>query len=198
MRVLVVDDHPVILEVMQAVLKRALAPEEVLIEKNLAGAFARMRTAKHVDLVLLDLGLPDCSGMEALSRFREAFPRVPVMVLSAAEDPVTVGTALDQGARGYLPKSLPVEAMEDALKLVAAGGTFMPPRALAESGTGLTERQLEILGLMAKGLQNRDIAGKLDISEGTVKQHLHVIYRVLDAKTRTEALALAARRGLRF
>lgn len=152
-------------------------------------------------VVLLDLGLPDCDGIDALIRFRKAFPRLPVVVISATEDAGTVRAAIAQGARGYIPKSSPRPVMEAALRLVVAGGTYVPQIALNGAGTAdlaLTARQREVLRLMAKGLHNRQIARHLAISENTVKHHAQAVFHALGVASRAEALLAAARRGLRF
>jgi DNA-binding NarL/FixJ family response regulator len=201
MRVLLVDDHPLIQEVMQAVARRALGAKQMLIEENLAAGLARARESGPFDLVLLDLGLPDCGGLDALLRFREAFPQLPVVVVSATEDAGTVRAAIGHGARGYIPKSSPTPVIEAALKLVTAGGTYVPPAALdgaALDGLALTGRQREVLRLMARGLHNRQIAERLAISENTVKHHARAVFHALGVASRTEALVAATRLGLRF
>lgn len=201
MRVLLVDDHPMIHEVMRAVAQRALGVEEMFVEKDLAAGLARARAAKPLDLILLDLGLPECSGIDALIRFRKAFPQAPIVVISATEDAGTVRAAMAQGARGYIPKSTPTPVMEAALRLVAAGGTYVPQVALNDAGVpglALTGRQREVLRLMAKGLHNRQIAKHLAISENTVKHHAQAVFHALGVASRTQALIAAARRGLRF
>ena len=212
MRVMLVDDHPIVQEIVCAVLARTLEPAEIHVEKDLAGALGRARAqAAPFDLVLLDLGLPGCSGITALTRFRKAFPKVPVIVISAVEDPETVRAALDAGARGYIPKTSSTGVMAAALRLVASGGTYVPTEALnaqskaanatkraRASRLGLSERQSEVLRGIAKGLPNRQIARELGISENTVKQHARTVFRALGVRTRTGALVAAARRRIRF
>lgn len=203
--VLLVDDHPIVREVLQQVVNRALRPASLVVERDLASAMSAARQACRLDLALLDLGLPDCKGIEALIRFRGSFSQVPVIVISASEDPGTIRTAMHHGARGYIPKTTATDVMEAALKLVAAGGTYVPHEALAQPAAragghnlDLTERQLDVLRRVVQGQANRQIAGQLGIAENTVKQHVRAIFQELGVATRTEAMIAAARRGLRF
>jgi DNA-binding NarL/FixJ family response regulator len=211
MRAMLVDDHPVIHEVMGSVLARTLAPEVIYVESGLQEALARARQEGALDLVVLDLGLPGCKGIEALTRFRKAFPNVPVVVISATEDSATVRAALDAGARGYLPKTSCTDVIAAALKVIAAGGIYVPQQALQPDAAvaakprsssrrprlDLSERQLQVLRCIAKGLSSREIARELAISEHTVKQHTRAVFRTLGVHTRTEALVAAARLGIR-
>ncbi|MFY9316021.1 MAG: response regulator transcription factor [Burkholderiales bacterium] len=180
-RVLVVDDHPLMLEIMRAVLASALDTPDVHCATDLEEALAHARGAGPPDLAVLDLGLPGCERIEALSRFRKAFPQVPVIILSATDDADVVHTALNAGARGYLPKTSTREVMQAALRLVAAGGTYVPPQVLGirVHGLALSDRQLEVLRRMVKGLPNGRIAKDLGISRNTVKQHVRAVFHAL-------------------
>lgn len=200
--VMVVDDHPVIHEVLRAVARAVYPGAIVFSERDLPGALAKARTARRLDLVLLDLGLPGCTGIEALTRFRESCPQVPVVVVSACTDGPTVRAALAAGALGYVPKSTRVKTMVAALRVVTSGSTYVPPEALAglpcepsraARPACLTERQAEILRLLMQGMPNRDIARRLGIAENTVKQHTHAVYQALRVANRTEAAFAAAR-----
>src|SRR5688572_6250406 len=132
MRALVIDDHPLVHEIMPAVLRKALGDVSVATEATLEAGLARAAGSVAPDLVLLDLGLPGCEGLDALHRFRMEFPRLPVVVLSASCDAESILGALDAGASGYIPKTSKPDVMIAALKLVAAGGTYVPPQALDE------------------------------------------------------------------
>jgi two-component system, NarL family, nitrate/nitrite response regulator NarL len=200
--VIVVDDHPVIHEVLRAVARAAYPGATVHLEQTLLDALAKARAVRRLALVLLDLGLPGCAGIEALMRFRETLPAARVAIVSASAEGMTVRAALRAGAVGYLPKTLPPRTMVAALRLVAAGGTYVPPEALADLPLGeqrdggapaLTGRQAEILSLLARGMPNRRIARQLGIAENTVKQHAHAVFQLLHVANRTEA-ALAAER----
>lgn len=198
--VLVVDVQLLVHEVLRAVVRAALPGAAICCERDLAAALRRAQAAKRLDLVLLDLALPGCQGIEALARFRESHGRVPVAVVSANADGATVRAALRAGAAGYMPKTLAPKVMVAALRLVAAGGVYVPPEALegippdAEArADGLTHRQVEILRLLIRGMPNREIGHRLGIAESTVKQHTHAVYQVLGVANRTEAAVAAAR-----
>ncbi len=204
MRALVIDDHPLIREIVPAVLQKALGEVDVSTEDTLESGIARA-AAEAPDLVLLDLGLPGCEGLDAISRFRVEFPQMPVVVLSANCDRESIVGALDAGACGYIPKTSKPEVMIAALKVVAAGGTYVPPEALDEARPALrrrggrlelTERQQDVLRLMLKGYSNERIAAELAIAPNTVKQHAHAIFTAMGVSTRAEALIAAARHGL--
>ena len=203
MRALVIDDHPLVHEIMPSMLRRALGDVAVASEATLEAGLARAGGAVPPDLVLLDLGLPGCSGLEALERFRRAFPKLPLVVLSGDSDRSSIVGALEAGAVGFIPKTSKPEVMIAALKVVAAGGTNVPPEALegaaAKNRTlNLTERQREVLRLILKGYDNERIASELDIATNTVKQHAHAVFSALGVSSRAEAMIAAARRGLRL
>jgi DNA-binding NarL/FixJ family response regulator len=208
MRALVIDDHPLIHEILPAVLRKALGEVTVATEATLEAGLIRAAGSVPPDLVLLDLGLPGCEGIDALTRFRLEFPELPVVVLSATVDRESILGALDSGASGYIPKTSKPEVMVAALKVVAAGGVYVPPEALQElavkvsprSSRGetmeLTERQRDVLRLILKGYNNERIASELAIAPNTVKQHAHAIFTALGVSTRAEAVIAAMRHGL--
>ena len=198
-RVLVVDDHPLFLEIMRAVLAKALDGPDVLCATELPEALELARAAKRLDLAVLDLGLPGCGGIEALTRFRKAFPAVPVVILSANDDASVIRAAEKAGARGYLVKTAKPAVLQAALALVVAGEKFFPAEALAERAPDLdlSERQLGVLRRIIKGLPNARIAREMDISPYTVKQHAHAVFAKLGVSSRTEAVAAAARFGIK-
>ena len=212
MDVLVVDDHSFIHETLGAVARAALPGAEVHAETSLSGALARAsRLRESLALVLLDLGLPGCSGIEALTRFREALPGLRVVVISATEDAASVEAAIQAGAAGYIPKTTVPPLMVAALKLVVSGGTYLPPQLMQEgqrtasakkpatiAELGLTERQTDVLRLLLKGLAYREIARQLKIAENTVKHHSQAVYRTLGVTSRTEALIALARMGIKL
>ena len=203
MRALVIDDHPLIHDIMRAVLQRAFGEVDVRTEATLESGIASAG-GEPPDLVLLDLGLPGYQGLDALFRFRIHFPELPLVVLSAAVDRGSILGALEEGAVGYIPKTSTPEVMVAALKLVHAGGTYVPPEALEEPGKGaprrrtfeLTERQKDVLGLILKGYNNERIALELAIAPNTVKQHAHAIFTALGVSSRAEAVIAATRQGL--
>lgn len=206
MRALVIDDHPLIHEIVPAVLAKALGEVTVTTESTLEAGLARASSGEAPDLVLLDLGLPGCKGLDALARFRLEFPELPVVVLSADRDRDSILGALEAGAVGYIPKTSKPDVMVAALKVIAAGGTYVPPEALEDPIKGaprrrggsldLTERQKDVLRLILKGYNNERIASELAIAPNTVKQHAHAIFTVLGVSTRAEAVIAATRHGL--
>lgn len=207
MDVLLVDDHPILHQTIGAVVRSIVPDVQLHSEMDLGGALTRAHQLKALDLVLLDLGLPGCSGIEALERFRKALPRIRVAVISANEDSDSVRAALDAGAVGYIPKTSLPQVMADALRLILGGGVYVPPQAMGAvppartppklSDLGITERQADVLRLLAKGLPNSEIARQLNISENTVKQHAHQAYRALGVASRTEAMVVLAKMGIK-
>lgn len=129
MEVLIVDDHPLIQEILPAVLKRAFGEVSVVAVGDLEAAFRHLAHHPPPDLAMLDLQLPGHHGLDTLRRFRWKFPDLPVVVVSATDDAKSVRVALEQGAAGYLPKSLATEDMVAALKEIASGRTYAPPVA---------------------------------------------------------------------
>lgn len=208
MRALVIDDHPLINEIMPAVLRKAFGEVSVSTDVTLEGGIEQAAGADRPDIVLLDLGLPGCQGLQALARFRGKFPKLPLIVLSATCDRSSILAALEAGASGYIPKTSKPDVMVAALKLVAAGGTYVPPEALEEpaakgaprrrraASLDLTGRQKDVLRLILKGYNNERIAAELSIAPNTVKQHAHVVFAALGVSTRAEAMIAAARLGL--
>lgn len=212
MRILIVDDHPLVHEVLRAVAVRAIEGAQPVSARSLDEAFDLARRGQAPDLALLDLGLPGQSGIGALARFRGELPALPVVVVSANDERAIVLAALEAGASGYIPKTLPPKLMVAALKLVVSGGVYIPAAALGglpeapgvpgenaevRGGPvrGLTERQAEVLRLMLKGFGNRRIAQELEISENTVKQHAQTVYRVLGVSTRAQVMLAVTQRG---
>jgi len=217
-KILVVDDHPLIREALRTVL-RDLDPSIALVEaENGAATLAAAREQADLDLVLLDLSLPDGNGLVILETLRETYPALPVVVLSATEDSDTVTRALDGGAMGFIPKTSSNRLLLNALRLVLAGGVYLPaqvlgqPHAAAGAGPaarpgppaktpadiGLTRRQAQVLGLMVQGKPNKLICRELNLAEGTVKIHITAILRALGVSNRTQAVIAVGRMGLRL
>ncbi len=212
MDVLIIDGHPLVHEVLGGLVRAAFGAVTLRTARDLEGAAGAIRNPRKLDLVLLDLALPGCVGIEALTQLRGLCPTVPVLVVSADDSRGTILAAFRAGAIGYLPKTLTPKVMGAAINLIKAGGFYVPYEALghdrlvlraeatngaaASARLGLTGRQLEVMQLIQKGYNNRKIARQLDISESTVKQHLHTIFCTLRVSSRTEALAVAQQRGL--
>jgi DNA-binding NarL/FixJ family response regulator len=216
MQILVVDDHPLILEALKQVL-RDLDPEiEVLEARDAQLALDQAARHPELSLVLLDLTLPGKHGFELLCELRHDLPQLPVVVLSATEDRDTVMRAINDGAMGFIPKTSRTEVLIAALRLVFSGGVYLPPSAFSmQSGSmaesrlpapatrsprevGLTDRQAQVLALLVQGKSNKLICRALDLAEGTVKIHVTAILRALNVSNRTEAVVAVSRLGLKL
>lgn len=206
MNVLIVDDHPMILEYLRGAVAHVLPDAVVRSAGSLREALEASRE-RLPELVLLDLGLPDSKGVDSVLKFREAHPQVPVVVVSGEDDGDSVRAALALGAAGYVPKTSGPQVLLNALRLVVDGARYIPPEALAEPEalkagskgrraleSSLTERQREVLTFMLKGLTNGEIADELGISEATVKQHSHAVYEAFRVSSRVELILAASRR----
>lgn len=207
MKILVVDDHPLILHALTQVLPQVDPGMELL------GAADRAQTrtvlARHPDcaLVLLDLALPGAHGLDLLAELMRDFPRLPVVVLSATHDHATVGAALAAGARGFVAKTADPVELIGAVRAVLAGGRHVTrdlarARVAAIDGValdflGLTQRQSEVMLLLAQGKPNKLICRDLKLSEGTVKVHVSAILRALNVHSRSQVIVELARRGIR-
>lgn len=204
--VLLIDDQPLIHEVMRKVIARAVYPQEILVAKDLAEAAQYIRELTDLDLVIMDLKFPGKDGIAALAELRKRFPKPKYVILSALDDRETVVAALEAGADGYVTKTSSIRVIEAALSLVTAGGAYAPPEILRHRQVtshasltprlDITERQLEVLRLLLQGLPNRHIAKTLHISESTVKQHVRGIFHALNVSSRTEALVAATKLGI--
>lgn len=200
MRVLTIEDHGLFRQGLKQLLL-SLAPDvEVLEAATAASAREELsQRADTLDLVLLDLGLPGTRPFELLEECRRVAPAVPLIVLSATEDRYEIERALGLGAQGYLFKSSSNEALLGGIERVLAGEIVAPEafvRARAARDEALTERQLDVLRLLARGVSNKEIAEALGLTENTVKVHLANIYRALCVSTRTAAVRKAAHLGL--
>lgn len=215
---LVVDDHPMIQRAMSETLSELEPDCEVLCASGLSEALHVLgNTDAPVDLILFDLRLPDAAGLDGLMTLRDRHPECRVVVLSGEVDAPMIARCLDIGAAGYIPKSLSSTEVHNALRVVAAGGIYVPPQILATSQPihvqdalhpsvrsadprrlGLTDRQLDVLRLMLRGLPNKLICRELGLAEGTVKVHVSAVLRALGARNRTQAVIAAARIGLQF
>ena len=199
-RVLSVDDHPLMREGIAAIINSR--PDMTIAAQAANGAEAvEMYRLHRPDVVLMDLRLPDMSGIDALVRIRAEFTGARVVMLTTFEGDVEIQRALKAGARGYLLKSSPPEELVQAIRHVHAGKKGIPTQIAAHlaehmSDEDLTEREVEVLRHVAEGRRNRDIAEKLFISEETVKVHVKHIMDKLGASDRTQAVAIAVRRGI--
>lgn len=185
---------------LHVVLKQ-LADNVVVLEASSAReAFAILRQGLDFELVLLDWQLPDADGAATLKKIREHFPAVPVAVVSGVNDEKIVREAQRGGAAGFVSKAASAQELLNALRLICAGGDHWPDVAnhiTQEPGDfGITERQLQVLMLIAEGKPNKVICETLGLAESTVKVHITAILKALGADNRTEAAAIARERGI--
>jgi DNA-binding NarL/FixJ family response regulator len=202
MRVLIADDHPLIL----AGIKRALEEVdgfEVVAEASSGSQVLPLVSQTNPDLALLDLRMPEMDGLTCLDRIRKQHPKVKVVILSVSTDPEVVQTVLNHGAAAYVVKSVNPIDLSSALRQALDGTVFsaigLPEKTAQEDAVkaaGLTERETTILKALARGLSNEAIGKELWVAEQTVKFHLTNIYRKLDVKNRTEAARYAYEHGL--
>ena len=199
-RILSVDDHPLMREGIAAMIRSQL--DMVLVGEAASGGDAAAQFRKHQpEIVLMDLRLPDMSGIDALIAIRSEFPEARVIMLTTFEGDAEIQRALAAGARGYLLKSMPPAELIRGIREVHAGKKRIPPEIAAQlaehmSEELLTAREIEVLQQVAAGKRNRDIADALFISEETVKVHVKHIMEKLGARDRTLAVAIAVRRGI--
>ncbi len=215
MKILIVDDHALIRDALRGVLRKIERRALILEAPDGRAAMEAIESQDDIGLALLDLNLPDRDGLSLLAELRQRFPALGVVVLSALQDHVHIRRALDLGALGYIPKSAPREVMLSALRLIFAGGVYIPQEALARSETaaaaarqhqpivtpsdlGLSERQLEVLALLMQGKSNKIICRTLNLMEPTVKHHVAAILRALKVANRTQAVVAANELGWIF
>ena len=199
-RILSVDDHPLLREGIAMIIKKQ--PDMALIAQASNGTEGIQYYREHrPDVTLMDLRLPDLSGIDAMIAIRAEFPEARVIILTTFEGDVEIQRALEAGARGYLLKNMPPSELVEVIRQVHAGKKRIPSELasqLAEhmSDDSLTPREIEVLRQIAGGNRNRDIGDRLYISEETVKVHVKHIMEKLGATDRTQAMAIAVRRGI--
>jgi DNA-binding NarL/FixJ family response regulator len=211
MKVLIVDDHALIREALHTVLKR----DTVIFEASTSlQAMHIVEEHPDLNLILLDINLPDRDGFSVLGELRDRYATIAIIILSSSEDQDTVKRAFKLGALGFIPKSTEPKVMLKAIELVLSGGIYVPskilnceettsPRFTHEqsprdflSGLGLTERQIEVLASLMKGQNNKVIARTLNMEVATVKAHITAILKTLKVTSRTEAVIKLGQMGL--
>ncbi len=195
LKLLVVDDHALVREGLMQTLRQLEDQVTCTGAQDADEALSRLQKEDY-DLLLLDLMLPGINGMAFLGVLRKRFPSLPVVILSALDDPDTVARAMRQGASGFVPKYSSSEDLLDALRQVLSGVVFLPPQLREANGGsrslgeryGITAGQMRVLELLGQGKTNREIADLLGLTEGTVKIHVSAIFKALKVSNRGQAL----------
>ena len=193
-RILVADDHPLFRDALKLAVLRVSPDCEIVEACTIQEALKRLEEAPPPSLVLLDLKMPDCTGVEGLVAVRARFPLAPVAIVSGSEDRRQIKKALALGASGYIPKSVSMDELAAALEAILSGEIWTPPGAdvdvepALERLGALTPAQLRILMDLQRGRLNKQIAFDIGVTEATVKSHLTAIFRKLGVGNRTQAV----------
>jgi DNA-binding NarL/FixJ family response regulator len=204
-RLVIADDHPL----FRGALREAVTGLFERMEIAEAGTFNEvaelLERGSDVDLVLLDLTMPGVRGFSGLMYLRAQYPSVPVIVVSANDDPAAIRRCMEFGASGFIPKTLGVDAMRGAISRILGGGVWTPPDVDLSAGSDaetaalmarmatLTPQQVRVLMMLSEGLLNKQIAYQLGVSEATVKAHVSAILQKLGVESRTQAVIAAAK-----
>lgn len=204
MKILLIDDHALFRDGLLLVLEGLNTHIETFEAGSCESAIDIMEKHNDLDMILLDLGLPGISYLDALSTIRQQLPDTPIVVLSGTEDHKMVQQALQNGARGYIPKSAPAKIMLNALQLVISGGIYVPPQILPNGdielsdeavGHKLTPRQTEVLHELSEGKSNKEIGRVLGLTESTIRVHVAAILKDFNVSNRTRAVQHAMQKG---
>jgi len=213
MKILLVDDHALFRDGMHYVLNQLDAQAEIVDAGSFLDGLSAAEANPDLDLALLDLNMPGSDGATSIKLFRARYPSIPVVVVSGSDQRHEIESAMNSGAMGFISKSSSSKIMVQALRMVLDGGVYLPPQLLQQkiacvepvSGDkrnwrtnefGLTQRQMEVLQQLARGLSNRDIAQAIGLAEGTIKIHVAAIFAALRVNTRMEAVRAGQRLGL--
>jgi DNA-binding NarL/FixJ family response regulator len=204
-RLMIADDHPL----FRGALREAVTGLPERVECTEAGSFdeaaALLDQGSEFDLVLLDLSMPGARGFSGLMYLRAQYPGVPVAVVSANDDPMAIRRCMEFGASGFIPKTLSVDGMRNAISRILSGDVWTPPDIDLSSGSDaeaaelmgrmatLTPQQVRVLMMLSEGLLNKQIAYQLGVSEATVKAHVSAILQKLGVESRTQAVIAAAK-----
>ncbi len=203
-RFVIADDHPLFRGALREAVSGLLAKADILEAGVFEEASAFLDRGGDVDLVLLDLAMPGVRGFSGLMYLRAQYPGVPVVVVSANDDPAVIRRCMEFGASGFIPKTLGIEAIREAVRHVLDGGIWTPPdidlehtdveaAELVKRLTTLTPQQVRVLMMLSEGLLNKQIAYELTVSEATVKAHVSAILQKLGVESRTQAVIAAAK-----
>lgn len=208
MKVLIADDHALFRDNLSLQLE-AVNSECIILQASSYNQMLKfIETDNHISLVVMDIDMPDMNWQEALTEIKEKAPQAKIIVVSAGEDAGTIRRSLELGVSGFISKRSEPEILQKALQLVLEGGTYLPPSVLqpaagvvmqdstARTAKTLTNRQNQVLGLVAQGLSNKQIAYQMGVSEATVKLHINALLRSVGATNRTQAVIMAQKMGI--
>ena len=202
---MIADDHPLFRGALREAISGLLEQVDIAEAGTFDDVVALLERGGDVDLVLLDLTMPGVRGFSGLMYMRAQYPSVPVIVVSANDDPTTIRRCMDFGASGFIPKTLGVDAMRAAISRILNGGVWTPPDVDLSAGSNaeatelmarmatLTPQQVRVLMMLSEGLLNKQIAYQLSVSEATVKAHVSAILQKLGVESRTQAVIAAAK-----
>jgi DNA-binding NarL/FixJ family response regulator len=206
--ILVADDHPLFREALRGAVQRVLPDVQLREAEDVDALYALVEAEPDADLLLLDLNMPGAQGFSALVHLRALHPQLPIVMVSAREEPAVMRRALDHGAMGFIPKSADAATLGEAITRVLDGDRWAPAAALAAPPAtadehdaaqrlqGLTPQQFRVLQMLGEGLLNKQIGYELGVSEATIKAHMTAILRKLGASNRTQAVLIAGRLAL--
>lgn len=197
--IIIADDHPLFRNALFQSVHMAISGANLLEADSLESLLSLLDKSEEPDLILLDLKMPGANGMSGLIHLRADYPDIPIVVISASEEPSIVSQVKMHGAFGFIPKSSDMRALISALNKVLEGEPYFPAELLidnsesndlAEKISTLTPQQYKVLGMLSDGLLNKQIAYDLNVSEATIKAHMTAIFRKLGVKNRTQAVIL--------
>jgi DNA-binding NarL/FixJ family response regulator len=204
-RLVIADDHPLFRGALREAVAGLLEPVDIAEAGTFDDVVALLDRGGDIDLVLLDLTMPGVRGFSGLVYIRAQYPSVPVIVVSANDDPAAIRRCMEFGASGFIPKTLSVEAMRAAISRILSGGVWTPADVDLSAGADaetaalmarmatLTPQQVRVLMMLSEGLLNKQIAYQLTVSEATVKAHVSAILQKLGVESRTQAVIAAAK-----
>lgn len=204
-KILIADDHALFRDGLVLSLEQLDSEVLILQSANYSQTLKIVQETPQIDMLLVDLDMPDKNWEEGLSELISSAPKTHVVVISATEDIRAIRKVMEKGIKGYITKSSDSKVILAALKLVLAGGTYLPPillesienKSISTQPNGkLTARQTEVLQYISQGLSNKQIAHEMGVSEATVKLHINAMLKALNATNRTQALVNAQNRGI--
>ncbi len=199
--IIIADDHPLFRAALRQAVSQAVPDAEVAEVESIKALQAAVEKKPDADLVLLDLNMPGAHGFSGLVFMRGQYPGLPVVVVSGSEDLQVMRRSIDYGASGFIPKSAPLPEITEAIQAVLEGDMWLPEGVaekleqtqaentdFSEKLASLTPQQFRVLGMLAEGMLNKQIAYDLDVSEATIKAHITAVFRKLGVRNRTQAV----------